>query len=112
MIIAYNVDRNLEKMRKYVQKESKPEESIAEAYIANEAMRFCSTYVNDTKTHFNHEESSDNMGHVKKTSTLCVFSQHAQLFGQRRSVNFSCEELQKAHTYVLNHCKEIKSYVE
>ena len=95
-----------------MRKEARPEESIAEAYIANEALRFCAAYVTDRKARLNQDESNDSTGHVKKTSPLSVFSQSVRLFGQQRSANFSSQELQKAHTYVLKRCNELEEYVE
>lgn len=104
MLLIDNFRRNIENLSKYARKKAQPEGSIAEACIINEALRFCSTDLRDTDTDSNQDEQSSK-------ASLSLFSQPAQPFGPQGSVNFSLEEIQKAHFFFLLNCKELEPYI-
>ena len=49
----YPVERRLYTLKRYVRNRARPEGSIAEAYIADECLTFCSKYMDDVETIFN-----------------------------------------------------------
>ena len=49
----YLIERFLRKLKSYVRNKSRPEGSIAEAYIMQEAVHFCSRYLCETETSLN-----------------------------------------------------------
>jgi len=51
----YPIERRLYTLKRYVRNRARPEGSIAEAYIANEYLTFCSMYMDDVETRFNRE---------------------------------------------------------
>nr|CAH67329.1 OSIGBa0102I15.9 [Oryza sativa] len=51
----YPIERRLYTLKRYVRNRSRPEGSIAEAYIADECLTFCSKYMDDVETRFNRE---------------------------------------------------------
>ena len=51
----YPVERRLYTLKRYVRNRARPEGSIVEAYIADECLTFCSTYMDDVETRFNRE---------------------------------------------------------
>jgi hypothetical protein len=51
----YPIERRLYTLKRYVRNRARPQGSIAEAYIANECLTFCSTYLDGVETRFNQE---------------------------------------------------------
>ncbi|XP_068504678.1 uncharacterized protein [Phaseolus vulgaris] len=49
----YPIERYLGKLKSYVRNKAQPEGSIAEGYMAEESLTFCSRYLNEIKTVFN-----------------------------------------------------------
>ncbi|GJX69164.1 hypothetical protein Tco_0304891 [Tanacetum coccineum] len=52
-------ERYMKKLKNYVRNKAKPEGSIAEGYVAEEALTFCSRYLKDVETRFNHPGRND-----------------------------------------------------
>ncbi|GJW07226.1 uncharacterized protein Tco_1569649 [Tanacetum coccineum] len=52
-------ERYMKKLKNYVRNKAKPEGSIAEGYVAEEALTFCSRYLKDVKTRFNRPGRND-----------------------------------------------------
>nr|GFC14397.1 hypothetical protein [Tanacetum cinerariifolium] len=52
----YPFERYMKKLKGYVQNKAKPEGSIAEGYVAEEALTFSSHYFRDVTTKFNHPD--------------------------------------------------------
>ncbi|KAJ0960359.1 hypothetical protein J5N97_001809 [Dioscorea zingiberensis] len=64
----YPIERYLRRLKSYVKNKARPEGSIAEAYIVQECMHFCSRYLHETETRLNrvqrnYEESGDDHSH-------------------------------------------------
>ena len=55
MQYMYPIERRLYTLKCYVRNRARPEGSIAEAYVADECLTFCSKYINDVETRFNRE---------------------------------------------------------
>ncbi|GJW19104.1 Myc-type, basic helix-loop-helix domain-containing protein [Tanacetum coccineum] len=49
----YPFERYMKKLKNYVRNKAKPEGSIAEGYVAEEALTFCSRYLKDVETRLN-----------------------------------------------------------
>jgi hypothetical protein len=56
----YPIERKLCTLKRYVRNRARLEGSIAEAYIADECLTFCSKYMDDVETRFNRKPR--NMG--------------------------------------------------
>ena len=108
----YPFERYLGTLKKYVRNKAKPEGSIAEAYVVNEALTFCSMYLGGIETKFNRPERNDDRGKNRQECVLSVFSQNARPFGANQLVNLPQNELRRAHWYVLNNCEELQLYLE
>ena len=50
----YPFERYIKKVKNYVRNKACPEGSIAEGYVADEALNFCSQYLQGVQTKFNH----------------------------------------------------------
>ena len=77
--------------------------SIAEDYIATEALTFCSKY-NETADQLSKEVGEDNPG-------LNVFDYSVQITGKSRQED-KPKVLEQMVWYVLNNCPEILSYIK
>ena len=65
----YPVERRLYTLKRYVRNRARPEGSIAEAYIADECLTFCSRYMDDVETIFN--QKLRNIGFFRCRSLWC-----------------------------------------
>jgi hypothetical protein len=54
----YPIERRLGTLKNFVRNRAKPEGSIAEAYMASDTLTFCSRYMMDISTRFNHVDDS------------------------------------------------------
>uniref|UniRef100_A0A2N9GHE4 Transposase-associated domain-containing protein n=1 Tax=Fagus sylvatica TaxID=28930 RepID=A0A2N9GHE4_FAGSY len=108
----YPIERYLRTLKGYVRNKARPEGSIAEGYISEECMTFCSWYLHDMDTKFNRPERNVDASQNEATSGLSVF---ASVNRNRQNYTFetlSKSELQMAHHYILTNCEEIAPWVE
>lgn len=108
--MGLNFYRNWETLRKYVKKNTQPEYSIAEAYSASEALRFCSMYLHDADAQVKQNENNNSVSLGKRRASLSVFSQPVQPFGHQVPARLSSEELHLAQLEVLRNCDELEPY--
>lgn len=99
-------------LKQYVRNKARPEGSIAEAYIDNECMTFCSMYLQGIETRFNREERNFDGGQEKQTTKLHVFSQNVRPLGASKIVSLNLKDHKKARYYVLNNTEEVLPYLE
>jgi hypothetical protein len=67
----YPIESRLYTLKRYVWNRSRPEGSIAEAYVADECLTFCSKYLDDVDTRFNQEPR--NTGFLMKKPMVLMF---------------------------------------
>ena len=53
------MDVSLKRLKDYVRNSAKPEGSIAEGFVVDEALTFCSRYFDDVETRFNMPDRND-----------------------------------------------------
>jgi len=99
----YPIERWLGTFKGYVRNRARPEGSIAEAYIATEALTFCSKYI-ETADQLSKEVGEDN-------PLLNVFDCSVRVTGKSRQDD-KPKDLDKMVWYVLNNCPEIPPYIE
>ncbi|GKD09949.1 hypothetical protein Tco_1189634, partial [Tanacetum coccineum] len=110
----YPFERYMKKLKNYVKNKAKAEGSIAEGYVADEALTFCSMYLKDIETRFNCPDRNGDtpISDVPVTShELSVFESVCSLIGKRTTITFNDEEYKKLEWYVLNNSPEIASYM-
>lgn len=73
----FPIERKLGNLQDYVRNRARPEGSIAEGYIAEESLTFCSMYLNDIETIFTRPERNYDGG--EKKATLSVFAQSVHI---------------------------------
>ncbi|GKB87929.1 hypothetical protein Tco_0960201 [Tanacetum coccineum] len=101
-------ERYMKKLKGYVRNKAKPEGSIAEGYVAEEALTFSYHYFQDVTTKFNHPDS--NVDPPPPTCQFQVFRSVCKLIGLRSVIRFDAQELKKVKWYVLHNIPEIDTY--
>ncbi|KAK3225733.1 hypothetical protein Dsin_005595 [Dipteronia sinensis] len=93
----YSFERYLGTLKKYVRNKVKPEGSIVEAYVVNEALTFYSMCLGGIETKFNRPKRNDDKGKNRQECVLSVFSQKARPLGANQLINLPQNELRRAH---------------
>jgi len=99
-------------LKKKVRNKACVEGSIAEAYLKEEMVTFCSLYLDeDFETQFTKKSRNFDGGDVSFYDSLSIFSQpgRATNAGRRRYV--SDEEYHSIMSYILTNCKEVEPYL-
>jgi hypothetical protein len=99
-------------LKSYVRNRSRPEGCIAEGYLAEECLTFCSLYLADyvetrfNRTHRNAEDEPD------PRVGLEVFATTGRTLGKGTATIIDRDALKKAHQYILFNCGPVKPYIE
>ena len=99
-------------LKGYVSNKARPEGSIAEGYIINECLTFCSLYLSDTETRFNRQDQNFDGCQLEQLYRLSIFSGAIRLIGAPKYDRLTQEDFQVAKMYILNNCLEIEKYFE
>lgn len=97
----YYMERYLGDLKSFVRNRSRPEGSIAEAYLVKESLTFCSRYLSsavDTRMNRMTRNSDDtpNIGHP---------------IGGKKLISLDHKSLNQAHGYILFNCDEVQEYI-
>nr|GEZ87049.1 hypothetical protein [Tanacetum cinerariifolium] len=104
----YSFERCMKKLKNYVRNKAKPEGSIAEGYVAEEALTLSSHYFWDVSTKFNRPDR--NKDYPPLTCQFQVFQSICKLIGLRLIIRFGHQELKKVTWYVPHNSPEIDTY--
>lgn len=98
-------------MKKYVRNCARPKGSIVEAYIATEALTFCSMYLTDIETRFNKPEGNwiDEDAHA---GNIFVFQTLTRLLRKMSQIKLDDDLWNRAEWCILQNCHEIQHYIE
>ena len=91
---------------------SRPEGSIAEGYIEEECLTFCSRYLNeDADTRFNRPtRNNDDSGSNRPNGSL--FPNVGRPLGGKEGIMLDEDDWVRAHRYVLFNCDALYTYQE
>ena len=81
----YSFERYLKRLKDYVRNAAKPEGSISEGYVVDEALTFCSRYFNDVETRFNWPDMNEDVNHP--TMQLSVLESQCKPLGKQSEVH-------------------------
>lgn len=99
--------RYLARLKAYVRNRAQPEGSMAEGYIAQECLTFCSRYFEGVETVFNRPQRNDD---AILNEEMYLFNTGGQPKGQVEMVEIDELSLKQAHRYVLLHVDGIEFY--
>ncbi|XP_059302828.1 uncharacterized protein LOC132054886 [Lycium ferocissimum] len=108
----YKIERFLCKLKRYVRNKARAEGSIAEGYIIDECLTFCSMYLTGIETRFNREDRNDDGSSKKDEPVLDIFSKSVRPFGDGDYDAIPRKDLDMARWYVLNNCEEAESFLQ
>ncbi|CAO2144866.1 unnamed protein product, partial [Urochloa humidicola] len=95
------------RLKEFVRNRAHPEGSIAEGYLREECVTFCSRFL-DGNTRFNRPSRNPDPSDNKKE--LYMFQSAGEPIGQAVNVDqFDNTLLIQAHRYVLRHCDELEA---
>jgi hypothetical protein len=105
----YPIERRLYTLKRYVRNRARPEGSIAEAYIADECLTFCSRYMDDVETRFNREPRNKGFSN-EEAYKVDVFG-HGVHFTSAPEHVYDENGIDQMVWYVLNNCSQVDKYV-
>jgi hypothetical protein len=108
----YPIERTLGRYKRYEQNKARPEGLIAECYVADECLTFCSMYLRDIETRWNRVERSADVDREEKEEELDVFNLRVRPLGAAKLVTLDENLFVRAKWYLLRNCKDTTSYLE
>ncbi|XP_035837033.1 uncharacterized protein LOC110894773 [Helianthus annuus] len=120
----YPIERDLLKLKSYVHNRAHPEGSIAEGYLAEESITFCSRYLSKVETVFTRAVRNDDEGHqnhIEESNNLCPgraighkLHSGVSIRKRRRSSKSDIDEKSptQAHRYVLFNVESVTPFRE
>lgn len=110
----FPIERNLGDLKDYVRNRSKPEGSIAEGYIVEECLSFCSMYLKDVETRRTRVGRNTFDGSDMLREGFSVFDGQGRKLGKGpgESVYLVHDVLARVHRYILFNCPEAKPYLD
>jgi hypothetical protein len=105
----YPTERRLYTLKRYVRNRARPEGSIAEAYIADECLTFCSKYMDDVEIRFNRESRNKGFSN-EEAYNVDVFG-HGVNFTSACELVYDDSAIDQMVWYVLNNCSQVDKYV-
>ena len=106
----YPFERYMKKLKNYVGNKARPEGSIAEGYVADEALTFCSMYFQDIETRFNRLDRNEDISYVPRYLTVFQSQCRPITKGVLKPLDHNTREI--AEWFILDNCPEIESYLE
>lgn len=101
----------MRKFKGYVRNKARPEGSIAEGYIADECMTFCSRYLGRAETRFSRRDRNYDGGEAQQ-SELSIFTKTGKPLSKWVIKELSFQDWKRAHLYILRNCEEVQPYIE
>lgn len=105
--------RYLGRLKSYVRNRAQPEGSIAEGYLAEECLTFCSRYLEGIETRFNQVGRVDDQPTNNESSQQStIFTEVGKSVGNTSWFNLTHIEKLQAHRYVLMNSELVDRFVK
>ncbi|CAN6581586.1 unnamed protein product [Malus baccata var. baccata] len=106
----YPIERYLQTLKRYVRNKGRPEGSIAEAYLVDECLSFCSMYLRDVESRRTRRgRNEDGIGRGV-SGGLSIFDSKGCYMGSGETVELDLNVLDQCHKYILNNCDEVSPF--
>ena len=109
-IFSYVLRRFLGKLKSYVRNKAWPEGSIAEGYIGDEVLYFCSRYFDDLETAFNRPPRVNDCPEPAPTSGEFI-PRVGKPVGATENFKLTATEKFQAHRHVLINCTQVEPFI-
>ena len=111
----YPLERYMCRLKFYVHNKSHPKGSIAEAYLVEECLTFCSRYLHDgVQTRLNWISRNNNACALSKVEASNIFPNRGQPIGGKgkgKIVSLNEKSRKQAHRYILINCDKVDKYL-
>ncbi|KAK9048019.1 hypothetical protein SSX86_033019 [Deinandra increscens subsp. villosa] len=108
----YPIERHLGHFKRCVRNKAKPEGSIAEAYVVEEAITFCSHYLRSVQSKLDKRyRTDDTTSSDDRTFALDVFRLNGRGIGKKEVRMLPSNLMQKALWFIFNNCQEAQPYL-
>lgn len=97
----YPIERDLLTLKNYVHNRAHPEASIAEGYLAQESLTFCSRYLSRVETMFTRptrNDDEDDQNEIEESNLLCP----GRPLGKKLNNEFSSQKRNRSTSHVLD----------
>ncbi|XP_057444525.1 uncharacterized protein LOC130736753 [Lotus japonicus] len=110
----YPIERYLGLLKSYVRNKAQPTGSIAEGYLMQEILTFCSRYLDDIETVWNRPRRVDDepIDTQPKTREAELFPKVGKSVGRHSYFTLSSVEKLQAHRHVLTNCPIVDPYLQ
>ncbi|KAK9074167.1 hypothetical protein SSX86_006764 [Deinandra increscens subsp. villosa] len=105
----YPFERLMKKYKNYVRNKARPEGCIAEGYVVEEALSFCSMYLQDVQTRFNRPDRNEDV--VVEKTKLWVFESKCRPISATKIKYLPPSEKRNLEWFVLDSCQEVRDYM-
>ena len=100
-------------MKSYVRNKAWPEGSIAEGYIGDEVLYFCSRYFDDIETSFNRPPRVDDCPEPEPTTSMeLLIPRVGKGVGGSENFKLTATEKLQAHRHVLINCTQVEPFLQ
>nr|XP_025650886.1 uncharacterized protein LOC112747020 isoform X1 [Arachis hypogaea] len=110
----YPIERYLGHLKSYVRNKAQPEGSIAQGYLMEEILTFCSRYLENIETRWNRPRRvDDEPTHEESNPWLdTLFPQVGKPLGVSSYFTLTATEKLQAHRHVLTNCSIVDNYLQ
>lgn len=108
----YPIERYLGKLKSYVRNKAQAEGSIAEGYMAEEALTFCSRYLDGIETVFNRLHRVNDEPAIVPSNENTLFPLVGKPVGGFTYFTLSTKEKLQAHRHVLTNCTIVDPFLQ
>ncbi|KAJ9547255.1 hypothetical protein OSB04_019798 [Centaurea solstitialis] len=96
-------------MYPFERNKARPEGSIAEGHVAEEALKFGSMYLQDVQTRFNRPERNEDV--IIEKTKLWVFESKCRPTSGTKAKHLDVSEKKNLEWFVLDSCEEVRQYM-
>ncbi|XP_072078255.1 uncharacterized protein [Arachis hypogaea] len=109
----YPIERYLCRLKQYVRNRSQPEGSIAEGYLSEEILVFCSRYLDSVESRINRPSRVDDRPReVMPDESATMFPEVGKAVGAASFYTLTPAEKLQAHRHVLVNCLAVEKYLD
>ncbi|XP_029145781.2 uncharacterized protein [Arachis hypogaea] len=109
----YPIERYLGRLKQYVRNRAQPEGSIAEGYLSEEILTFCSRYLDNIETRINRPgQVDDEPVDIPHNSRESIFPAIGKALGAFSHFELTPMEKHQAHRHVLVNCDVVVPFLE